>query len=95
MGCNSEDEFNKCWDNMVATYKMKENEEFYKWFDCLYKTRHKWSTGLSKDFFSAGILSSRESTNSAIGFEATKTISLTQFYRIFQKHRRIMEEKRD
>ena len=72
---------------MVATYKMKENEEFYKWFNRLYKIRHKWCTRLSKDFFSAGILSSQrsESINSAIGFEATKTKSLTQFYKIFQK----------
>ena len=86
MGCNSEDEFNECWDNMVTMYNMKDNEEFYKWFDRLHKIRHKWCTGLSKDFFSAGILSSQrsESTNSAIRFEATKTTSLTQFYKIFQ-----------
>lgn len=86
MGCNSEEEFNECWDNMVTMYNMKDNEEFYKWFDRLHKIRHKWCTGLSKDFFSAGILSSQrsESTNSAIGFEATKTTSLTQFYKIFQ-----------
>ena len=87
MGCNSEDEFNECWDNMVTTYNMKDNEEFYTWFDRLHKMRHKWCTVLSKDFFSAGILSSQrsESTNSAIGFEATKTTSLTQFHKIFQK----------
>ena len=58
MGCNSKEEFNECWDNILTTYEMKENEKFYKWFDRLYKIRHKWCTLLSKDFFSAGILSS-------------------------------------
>ena len=67
---------------MVTTYKMKE-KEFYKWFDRLYKIRHKWCTGLSKDFFSTSILSSKrsESTNSATGIETKKTTSLTNFSR--------------
>lgn len=83
--CNGEEEFNQCWNNMVTTYKMKE-KEFYKWFDRLYKIRHKWCTGLSKDFFSTSILSSKrsESTNSATGIETKKTTSLTQFDKIFQ-----------
>ena len=76
MGCNSEEEFNECWDNMVTMYNMKDNEEFYKWFDRLHKIRHKWCTGLSKDFFSAGILSSQrsESTNSAIELKQQKKL---------------------
>ncbi|XP_021773571.1 protein FAR-RED IMPAIRED RESPONSE 1-like [Chenopodium quinoa] len=41
---------------------------------------------LSKDFFSAGILSSQrsESTNHAIGFRENRSTSLTEFYTIFK-----------
>ncbi|XP_021857698.2 protein FAR1-RELATED SEQUENCE 5-like [Spinacia oleracea] len=82
-GCLNEAEFNACWQAMVTKYKLKE----HKWFIRIYKLRHKWATALSKDFFSAGILSSQrsESTNNAVGFRATKKTSLTEFYHIFQE----------
>ena len=87
IGCNSETEFEHWWKNMVSTYKLQENEDFYKWFDRLYNIRHKWCTRLSRDFFSVGILSSQrsESTNHALGFNATKTTRLMQFYMIFKE----------
>ena len=60
MGCNGEEKFNQCWDNMKTTYNLKK-KDFYKWFDRLYNICHKWCTGLSKNFFSAGILTSQRS----------------------------------
>ena len=72
---------------MVDRFELKKNPEFYKWFDRLYKIRDKWCTALSKDIFSAGVLSSQrsESTNSALGFEANKTTRLNRFYDLFNK----------
>ena len=72
---------------MVDKFKIKRNQAYYRWFDRLYNLRDKWCTALSKDFISTGILSSQrsESTNNPIGFEATKSTSLYQFFKIFQK----------
>ncbi|XP_056697333.1 protein FAR1-RELATED SEQUENCE 5-like [Spinacia oleracea] len=82
-GCVSEEEFERCWKNMITTYKLSNS----KWFQRLYKIKDKWCTGLSKDFFSAGILSSQrsESTNNAVCFKANKNTSLTDFFKIFQE----------
>ncbi|XP_021773621.1 protein FAR1-RELATED SEQUENCE 5-like [Chenopodium quinoa] len=82
-GCINEAQFEVCWDSMMTKYKLKNNS----WFKRLYSLKHKWSTTLSKDFFSARILSSQrsESTNHAVGFIANKKTSLTEFYDIFQK----------
>ncbi|XP_021727215.1 protein FAR1-RELATED SEQUENCE 5-like [Chenopodium quinoa] len=82
-GCINEAQFEVCWDSMMTKYKLKNNS----WFKRLYSLKHKWSTTLSKDFLSAGILSSQrsESTNHAVGFKANKKTSLTEFYNIFQK----------
>ncbi|XP_021835934.2 protein FAR1-RELATED SEQUENCE 5-like [Spinacia oleracea] len=82
-GCLNQAEFNACWEAMITKYNLKE----YKWFIRIYKLRHKWETALSKDFFSAGILSSQrsEGTNNAVGFRATKKTSLTKLYYIFQE----------
>ncbi|XP_056690283.1 protein FAR1-RELATED SEQUENCE 5-like [Spinacia oleracea] len=82
-GCLNEAEFNTCWEAMVIKYNLKE----HKWFIRIYKLRHKWARTLSKDFFSARILSSQrsESTNNIVGFRATKKTSLTEFYHIFQE----------
>ncbi|XP_056695317.1 protein FAR-RED IMPAIRED RESPONSE 1-like [Spinacia oleracea] len=70
---------------------LKRDPTFKKTFNyCLYKCvtdlREKWCPALSKDFFSAGILSSQrsESTNHVIGFRANRTTSLTDFYRLFK-----------
>uniref|UniRef100_A0A803N024 FAR1 domain-containing protein n=1 Tax=Chenopodium quinoa TaxID=63459 RepID=A0A803N024_CHEQI len=51
----------------------------------VYNLKEKWCPALSKDFFSAGILSSQrsESTNHAVGFRANKSTTLTEFYGIF------------
>ncbi|XP_021722007.1 protein FAR1-RELATED SEQUENCE 5-like [Chenopodium quinoa] len=82
-GCVTEEEFQKCWDSMIAKYKLENN----KWFKRLYGLREKWCTALSKDFFSAGILSSQrsESANNAVGFKANKNTSLTDFFKIFNQ----------
>ncbi|XP_056688376.1 protein FAR1-RELATED SEQUENCE 1-like [Spinacia oleracea] len=67
---------------MINTFKLEKD----KWFNRLYGLKEKWCTSLSKDFFSAGILSSQrsESTNHAVGFKANKSTILTEFYSIFQ-----------
>ncbi|XP_073130235.1 protein FAR1-RELATED SEQUENCE 5-like [Henckelia pumila] len=93
-GCVDETEFESCWRSMISEYKL----ENHPWFNRLYGLKEKWCTGLSKDFFSAGILSSQrsESTNHAIGFSAKKNTSLTEFYGIFKetlKHWRSKEQK--
>lgn len=82
-GCSSGEEFEDCWRSMIEGYSLQDNS----WFARLYCLREKWSTGYNKDFFSAGILSSQrsESTNHALGFNAKKTTSLSDFYIIFQK----------
>ncbi|XP_021771339.1 protein FAR1-RELATED SEQUENCE 1-like [Chenopodium quinoa] len=68
---------------MIKTYKLEKNS----WFKRLYNLRKKWCTALSKDFFSAGILSSQrsESTNNAVGFKATKNTNFTDFFKIFNQ----------
>ncbi|XP_021864131.1 protein FAR1-RELATED SEQUENCE 5-like [Spinacia oleracea] len=75
-------EFETNWRSMLQTYELIGEE----WFTNVYVLRDKWCPSLSKDFFSAGILSSQrsESTNHAIGFRANRTISLTYFYRLFK-----------
>ncbi|XP_021721531.1 protein FAR-RED IMPAIRED RESPONSE 1-like [Chenopodium quinoa] len=81
-GCITEKEFEENWNKMVTKHNLQNDD----WFNRLYSLKEKWCTTLSKDFFSAGILSSQrsESTNHAIGFNASKTTSLTEFFSIFQ-----------
>ncbi|XP_021755009.1 protein FAR-RED IMPAIRED RESPONSE 1-like [Chenopodium quinoa] len=82
-GCVTKEEFQICWDSMIVKYKLENN----KWFKRLYGLREKWCTTLSKDFFSAGILSSQrsESAKNAVGFKANKNTSLTDFLKIFNQ----------
>ncbi|KAH6760628.1 hypothetical protein C2S51_017577 [Perilla frutescens var. frutescens] len=82
-GCTNREEFEHCWSSMISTYHLEDNS----WFSRLYLLKEKWCTGLNNDFFSAGILSSQrsESINSAIGFNARKSTSLTEFYDIFKR----------
>jgi hypothetical protein len=82
-GCDSEEEFQSTWDDMINDYKLHD----HKWLNDMYKIRHKWSTAYSKSVFSAGIKSSQrsESTNSVLGDIAGKTTSLTQFVVAFEK----------
>lgn len=65
----------------MITYKLED----HTWFERLYLLKEKWCTGLNKNYFSAGILSSQrsESTNSAIESKAKKTTNLTEFFKIF------------
>ena len=82
-GCITAEEFEMEWNNMIKDFKLENS----KWFKRLYNIREKWCTTLNKDFFSAGILSSQrsESTNNAIGFKASKSTSLTDFFKIFDE----------
>ncbi|KAK9673851.1 hypothetical protein RND81_12G194000 [Saponaria officinalis] len=82
-GCYSEAEFEDTWGTMVEEYGLHNN----MWFQRLYVLKEKWCTALNRNFFSAGILSSQrsESTNHALGFQASKTTSLTEFYHIFEE----------
>ncbi|XP_074266098.1 protein FAR1-RELATED SEQUENCE 5-like [Silene latifolia] len=81
-GCYNETEFEETWRKMLTEYGLVN----HSWFKRLYKHRAKWSTALNNQFFSAGILSSQrsESTNHAMGFQASKTTSVTEFFRIFE-----------
>ncbi|XP_056695808.1 protein FAR1-RELATED SEQUENCE 1-like [Spinacia oleracea] len=67
---------------MLQTHEMIEEE----WFTNVHDLREKWCPALSKDLFSAGILSLQrsESKNHAIGFRANRTTSLTDFYRLLK-----------
>ncbi|XP_057806214.1 protein FAR1-RELATED SEQUENCE 5-like [Salvia miltiorrhiza] len=82
-GCANSEEFEICWKNMISNYKL----ENITWFNRLYDLKEKWCNAYNKDFFSAGILSSQrsESTNSTLGFNAKKTTSLNDFYKIFKQ----------
>ncbi|KAK9756335.1 hypothetical protein RND81_01G090000 [Saponaria officinalis] len=82
-GCYSEAEFEDTWGTMVEEYGLHNN----MWLQRLYRLKEKWCTALNRNFFSAGILSSQrsESTNHALGFQASKTTSLTEFYHIFEE----------
>ncbi|XP_021715118.1 protein FAR1-RELATED SEQUENCE 5-like isoform X1 [Chenopodium quinoa] len=81
-GCDNEEEFLRCWTEMISTYDLEESI----WFSQLYKLRDKWCTTLSKDFFSARILSSQkvEMINRAVSFGANQTTSLFEFYQRIQ-----------
>ncbi|KAK9668709.1 hypothetical protein RND81_13G080100 [Saponaria officinalis] len=72
-------EFRDC---LIGCYDV---EEFEKCWDTMIERYEKWCTAHNKDFFSAGIISSQrsESANNAIGFKASKTTSLTEFYRLY------------
>ncbi|KAH6777472.1 hypothetical protein C2S51_008784 [Perilla frutescens var. frutescens] len=81
--CVNVEEFEGCWTSMINEYGLKDNS----WFSHLYELREKWCTAYNKSYFSAGILSSQrsESTNSAIGFKASKVTNLNEFYTIFKQ----------
>ncbi|KAK9689652.1 hypothetical protein RND81_09G073100 [Saponaria officinalis] len=95
-GCYSEEEFQDTWGRMIEEYGLQNN----LWFQRLYGLKEKWCTAFNKDIFSAGILSSQrsESTNHAMGFQASKTTSLTDFFHIFEatvKRWRTEEERNE
>ncbi|XP_074303076.1 protein FAR1-RELATED SEQUENCE 5-like [Silene latifolia] len=81
-GCFNEKEFEATWQRMTTEYGV----ENHPWFNRLYSLRIKWCTALNNQYFSAGILSSQrsESTNHAMGFQASKTTSVTEFFGIFE-----------
>ncbi|XP_074265502.1 protein FAR1-RELATED SEQUENCE 5-like [Silene latifolia] len=81
-GYYNEAEFEQTWHKMLSDYGLVN----HSWFKRLYKHRAKWSTAFNNQFFSAGILSSQrsESTNHAMGFQASKTTSVTEFFGIFE-----------
>jgi len=68
--CDSEEEFQTTWVEMMNTYQL----HGHKWLRSMYAIRSKWSTAYSNHVFSAGIKSSQrsESTNSALGDIAGK-----------------------
>ncbi|XP_021759155.1 protein FAR-RED IMPAIRED RESPONSE 1-like [Chenopodium quinoa] len=86
--------FNQCLKMCVTEQELKWQEMMQKyeltahsWYQRVYELKEKWCPSLSRDFFSAGILSSQrsESTNHAIRFRASKATTLTEFYTIFKK----------
>lgn len=81
--CVTEQEFEEKWQALMQKYELTA----HPWYQKVYELKEKWCPALSRDFFSAGILSSQrsESTNHAIGFKASKTTTLTEFYTIFKK----------
>ncbi|GAU43932.1 hypothetical protein TSUD_135800 [Trifolium subterraneum] len=82
-GCDSEEEFQRTWDEMINVYKLQDHQ----WLSSMYEIRHKWSTAYSKNVFSAGIKSCQkiESTNNVLDEIAGKTTTLTQFLLAFEK----------
>ncbi|VFQ87215.1 unnamed protein product [Cuscuta campestris] len=62
--CHTIPEFEYYWNRLVTEYSCMNND----WLKKLYNLREKWCPAFSKDFFSAGILSSQrsESTNHAL-----------------------------
>ncbi|XP_074289088.1 protein FAR1-RELATED SEQUENCE 5-like [Silene latifolia] len=82
-GCYNESEFEETWHKMLKDYGL---DQGHSWFKRLYKHRVIRSTTLNNEYFSAGILSSQrsESTNHAMGFQASKTTSVTAFFGIFK-----------
>ncbi|XP_074266642.1 protein FAR1-RELATED SEQUENCE 5-like [Silene latifolia] len=95
-GCYNVPEFEETWRKMLKDYGL----EGHSWFKRLYKHRVKWSTALNNEYFSAGILSSQrsESTNHPMGFQASKTTSVTAFFGIFEttvKRWRSEEERKE
>ncbi|KAK9750219.1 hypothetical protein RND81_02G180600 [Saponaria officinalis] len=74
--------FSKCLNGCYKEYGLQNN----LWFQQLYGLKEKWCTAFNNDIFSAGILSSQrsESTNHVMGFQVSKTTSLTDFFHIFE-----------
>ncbi|XP_074293029.1 protein FAR1-RELATED SEQUENCE 5-like [Silene latifolia] len=93
-GCFNETEFEATWGTMMAEYGL----DNHPWFNRLYSLRTKWCTALNNLHFSAGILSSQrsESTNHAMGFQASKTTPVAEFFGLFETtvRRWIWEEER-
>uniref|UniRef100_A0A803N8K7 Protein FAR1-RELATED SEQUENCE n=2 Tax=Chenopodium quinoa TaxID=63459 RepID=A0A803N8K7_CHEQI len=81
--CVNEQEFEAKWQAMMQKYELTS----HSWYQRVYELKEKWCPALSRDFFSAGILSSQrsESTNHAMGFRESKATTLTEFYTIFKK----------
>ncbi|XP_048502871.1 protein FAR1-RELATED SEQUENCE 5-like [Beta vulgaris subsp. vulgaris] len=83
-GCITTTEFEQTWSTMTTKYKLEDD----RWFNRLYSLKEKWCTTFSKDFFSAGILSSQrsESANHAIGFKSTHIYTLFKDFEDEFKH---------
>ncbi|XP_021756200.1 protein FAR1-RELATED SEQUENCE 5-like [Chenopodium quinoa] len=83
-GCVTETEFEERWKEMIQKFDLVN----HAWYQRVYNLKEKWCPPFSKDFFSAGILSSQrsESTNHAVGFRANKSTTLTKFYRILVRN---------
>ncbi|KAL3840505.1 hypothetical protein ACJIZ3_025096 [Penstemon smallii] len=56
-GCQSEEEFEHTWKQMVDDYEIEDK----KWFDLMYNLRHKWSTAFGCHIFSAGLMATSRS----------------------------------
>ncbi|XP_021746050.1 protein FAR1-RELATED SEQUENCE 5-like [Chenopodium quinoa] len=82
-GCVTEQEFEEKWQAMMQKYDLTT----HSWYKRVYELKEKWCPALSRDFFSARILSSQrsESTNHAIGFKASKATTLIEFNTTFKK----------
>ncbi|VFQ93994.1 unnamed protein product [Cuscuta campestris] len=79
--CHTIPEFDYYWNRLVTEYSCMNND----WLKKLYNIREKWCPAFSKDFFSAGILSSQrsESTNHALSRKVSATATLCDFYHFF------------
>ncbi|CAH9129710.1 unnamed protein product [Cuscuta epithymum] len=81
--CQTVAEFDHYWNRMVCEYKCSDNP----WLTKLYEMREKWCPAFSKQFFSAGILSSQrsESTNNSISRKLNANSCLCDFYHFFSE----------
>ena len=75
--CETEQEFQEVWDQLLTMVDLSKNS----WLQTLFELRKKWCPAFSKNYFSAGILSTQrsESINNVFRGMTTRTLSLTQF----------------
>ena len=75
-GCETEAEFNSCWDGLIRDYNLAGD----KWLKSWYEIREKWCPVFSVNiFFCQMKVSSRsESTNNVFHNMTSKTMSLTE-----------------
>ncbi|XP_061364286.1 protein FAR1-RELATED SEQUENCE 5-like [Gastrolobium bilobum] len=94
--CGSEKEFEDVWTRLLTKVDISK----CSWLKKIYDLRANWCPAFSKNYFSAGILSTQrsESMNNVFRTVTCKTMSLTQLvlrYEIFLERRRCSELQKD
>ncbi|XP_061365172.1 protein FAR1-RELATED SEQUENCE 5-like [Gastrolobium bilobum] len=87
--CEYEQEFEEVWTRLLTKVDISK----CSWLKIFYELRQDWCPGFSKNYFSAGILSTQrsESMNNIFRTVTCKTMSLTQFVLRYEK---VLERRR-